>query len=195
MGGNKAANRQNAANAQQSAENRKRELSTLQRNRKSMRSTLAKTYDSERDIYVGKRMQEARSKIAKERSDAIEKYGDLRQGYQDQQRRQFLKSKRGVGQLGAEDFAVTKEELDKYKEISGRKGSRWEAMMEDAALGIKDQANEEYLNKAGDLESYIGGNSDYQGINKRISELSNASSKTGWRIGQLNTIRNGRTGW
>ncbi len=153
MGGNK---KQKRANAQMQRENELRQKEINRTNLASEQKARGMEYQS----MYSKSLQDERLKaeqgVTAERTQGLAKHNQIKSDYATQERRRLFNAKKGVGQVGAEDYAITADMVKEADAFLSQSGDYWEAKRKAAGEDARSAAEKAFLSEHGAEADYVG---------------------------------------
>ncbi len=146
---------QKKANAQMEQENAVRQREIDASNLESEKSARGLEYTSGRTRATGDARRKAEGAITSERSEGIKKYSQMQTDYNNQERRRLFEAKKGQGQVGAGDTAITGAMMREAKEFLGREQDYWDASRTSAGDKAYGEADAGYLSEFGSEEAFV----------------------------------------
>ena len=154
MGGsNKAQKRQNA---QTSRENAARQKEIDKNNLEAEKAFRTAEYDSLLAEARGGGRRAAESEVTDRRAAGIEKYTKMKTDYNNQERRRLFEAKKGQGQVGAGDTAITADMMKEANTFLSRSVKDWDTERTAAGDAAYTAAEAAFLKENGQVGDYVG---------------------------------------
>ena len=170
MGGSSA---QTEANRAITSENLAREREAARANLESEGLFRAQEYKTKREQALQGAELEAGAGVTAERTKLISESGTLLTDWEAQEKARFMKSKRGVGQVGAEDVAITGQARQEALDLLGKGSEYWDARRGAARSEASKAAELAFGEEFGTEEEYVrrGGRSTQAGVISAATSL------------------------
>lgn len=110
-----------------------------------------------------KARMEAEQGVTAERTQGMKDSSKLLTDYQAQERRRLFEAKKGVGQVGAEDMAITRDMVKQARGLLDRGADYWDSKRKVASDAAYSQAEKDFIGKTGTRDRYVGGTPDELG--------------------------------
>ena len=166
--------------SKQEEANRAMEAENLARQRESDRARLesegifrAQEYKTKREQALQGAELEAGAGVTAERTKLISESGTLLTDWEAQEKERFMKAKRGIGQVGAEDVAITGQTRQEALDLLGKGSEYWDARRGVARSEASKAAGLAFGEEFGTEEEYVrrGGRATQAGVSSAVTSL------------------------